>query len=70
MTIRENPAERRCELWIPNAERETYRSDPAFQSVCRRYRELGYQVCAYVGGQDPLLPSVTALLDGQNCGLI
>ena len=65
MEICPNPAKRRCDIWLTHAEGSEYRKSPEIQSVCQQYRRLGYQVCVYVGGSEPLLPNVTALLDWQ-----
>ncbi|MCI2106647.1 MAG: hypothetical protein LKK00_08020 [Intestinimonas sp.] len=69
MKICPNAPVRRCDIWLTHAERNTYRESPEFQAACRRYRGMGYRICVYVGGSEPLLPNITALLDWQNYGL-
>ena len=56
MTVKNNHAARRCDIWVAHGERETYAQSPE------------YRVCVFVGGEAPLLPGVAALLDRQQPG--
>ncbi|MGE4549556.1 MAG: hypothetical protein AB7C89_08420 [Intestinibacillus sp.] len=70
MQIKLYDTKKRCEIWVPHAERATFRNDPAYLDAVARSRSRGYRVCVYVGGVEPLLPNITALLDRQNGGLL
>lgn len=65
MTIHPNHLDRRCDIWLNHEECVGYRNTPAFQSAYRQYHGQGYRICVYLGGSEPLLPNVTALLDWQ-----
>ncbi|MGM9612125.1 MAG: hypothetical protein ACI3XZ_01345 [Butyricicoccus sp.] len=65
MTVKRNDAARRCEIWIDYGERSTYAMSEEYRETVRRYRALGYRVCVFLGGSEPLLPGVAALLDRQ-----
>ena len=66
MTICTDDRQKRCDIWLCHQEAAGCRADPSFRETCRRYRAQGYQVCVYAGGQEPLLPHVTALLRTQD----
>lgn len=66
MTVKTNAAARRCEIWIGYGERNTYAASEEYRETVRRYRALGYRVCVFLGGNEPLLPGVAALLEHQH----
>ncbi|MBM6870884.1 hypothetical protein [Pseudoflavonifractor phocaeensis] len=66
MKICPDPVQKQCRIWLSHQESARCRADPAFRQICRSYRAQGYQVCVYAGGQEPLLPHVTALLRRQD----
>lgn len=68
MTVKNNHAARRCDIWVAHGERETYTQSPEYREAVRRARAQGYRVCVFVGGEAPLLPGVAALLDRQQLG--
>lgn len=66
MTICPNDSARCCNIWLSREEGRAYHNAPDFQAAYRKYHDrMGYRVCVYVGGSEPLLPNVTALLDYQ-----
>ena len=65
MTIRNQPAMRRCDIWVNYGEREQYTHLPAYRDAVRHARANGWKVCVFVGGEAPLLPGVAALLDHE-----
>lgn len=65
MTVKINRAARRCDIWVAHGEKDGYAQSPAYRGAVRRARAEGLRVCVFVGGEEPLLPGVAALLDHQ-----
>lgn len=61
MIIKPQDNERCCEIWVPDNERASYRSRPAYRETVEHYHNLGYQIYVYVGQDAPRSPGVTAL---------
>lgn len=68
MTVKIDQAARRCEIWVGNHESTTYAQSEEYRETVRRYRAQGYRICVFLGGSEPLLPGVAALLDHQRGG--
>ncbi len=68
MTIKTDPAARRCNIWVSYGEQAGYTQSPAYRQAVRQAHAKGYRVCVFVGGEAPLLPGVAALLDHQGLG--
>ena len=55
-----------CQIWIPYQDKSTYKTSSEFSEVMSRCKKLQLKPYVYIGGQQPLLPTISALLDEQN----
>ena len=69
MTIQNDTRTGRCNIWIAYGERGTYQQSAAYRDAVRHAKTQGLRVCVFLGGEAPLLPGVTALLEHQQPGL-
>lgn len=65
MFIKSDDTLKRCEIWIPYEDRATYKTSSEYMEKLRQYKAKKYNICVFIGGQEPLLPTITALLDEQ-----
>ncbi len=56
---------KRLEIWVPFSSKYSYRDDAAYQEAVREYKKMGYEICTFVGGSNPLLPAISELLSAQ-----
>lgn len=68
MTVKVDHAARRCEIWVSHEESGAYAQSEEYRQTVRRYRAQGYRICVFLGGREPLLPGVAALIDHQRGG--
>lgn len=55
-----------CQIWVPNSEKASYRKTKEFMSIMEKCREQQLRPCVFIGGQQPLVPTISSLLDEQN----
>lgn len=55
----------RVQIWVDFDKRYSYKNDPDYQKTIKKYKNLSYDICVYIGGNEPLLPNISALLDEQ-----
>lgn len=65
MKIMVNDAARHCFILIPRSEARDYRQSNAYHAAVSAYQSQGYAVGVFLGGEEPLLQSMTELLDRQ-----
>ncbi len=66
MQIDINQAKGLCRLWVPGEDKNTYKNSSEYRKAIEKCRRLNLNACVYVGGQQPLLPTISTLLEGQN----
>ena len=59
---------KRVEIWVPYENRTDYKSAAEYYETVRKYRESGFMITVFLGGKEPLLPAVTALLEREQEG--
>lgn len=56
---------KRVQIWVDNSSKNSYKSSDDYKKVINKYKNLNYNICVYIGGNEPLLPNISALLDEQ-----
>ena len=56
---------KRVQVWVDNSNKESYKNSDEYKNVIKKYKNLNYNICVYIGGNEPLLPNISALLDEQ-----
>lgn len=60
-----NENKNRLEIWVDNKEKDLYRNLPEYTEAVSKYKNT-HEICVYVGGTLPVVPTISALLDAQN----
>lgn len=58
-----NEVEKECVFWVSNTEAETYQQSDEYKKLKDQYNPKKYNVCVFVGGEAPLIPTIKSLLD-------
>ena len=58
-------ASRRYEIWVPYMEKNSYKETPEYRKALSESAKNGYQLTVFVGGEEPLLGTISNLLDAQ-----
>lgn len=66
MKIVQNDAEKRCEIWIFNSEKATYKQDDNYITAVANAKAKKYLVCTFISGEEELLPLMHQILDAHN----
>lgn len=66
MKIVQNVAEKRCEIWIFNSEKATYKQNDNYISAVADAKAKKYLVCTFISGEEELLPLMHQILDAHN----
>jgi hypothetical protein len=64
--VKADDAARRYEIWVPYEEREIYKNTSEYRRAVDASHSRGYHLTVFVGGETPLLPTITDLLDAQS----
>ena len=65
MVIRENPANGTLKIWVDNSEKDTYKEKNEYREAVSYYKNT-HRICVLVGGTQPIVPTISSLLDAQN----
>ena len=65
MVIRENPANSTLKIWVDNSEKDTYKEKNEYREAVSYYKNT-HRICVLVGGTQPIVPTISSLLDAQN----
>lgn len=57
---------KRVQIWVDYAQKDNYKQNSDYQAAVKKYKHLSYTICVYIGGNEPILPNITALLGEQN----
>lgn len=61
-----NDTEKRCEIWVFNSEKATYKQDKVYLDAVAQAEELNYMLCTFLSGQDELLPIMHQILNDHH----
>lgn len=61
-----NDTEKRCEIWIFNSEKATYKQDDKYVEAIEQAKAKKYLVCTFVSGDSELLPLMHQILDAHH----
>ncbi|MBP3580831.1 MAG: hypothetical protein J6K12_06255 [Clostridia bacterium] len=64
MIIREDPSNNTLKIWVDNSEKDTYRENNEYINAVLHFRNT-HKICVLVGGTQPIVPTISALLDAQ-----
>lgn len=64
MNIKLHENTKRVEIWVDSSEQQSYKEQEAYKNVVTQYKNT-HSICVFVGGNKPLLPTITMLLDAQ-----
>ena len=48
-----------------SSEKSTYKTSEKYTDTVAKYKDLGYKISVFIGGNKPLLPTITTLLEAQ-----
>ena len=65
MVIRENPANGTLKIWVDNSEKDTYKEKSEYKEAVSHFKNT-HRICVLVGGTQPIVPTISSLLDAQN----
>ena len=65
MVIRENPANGTLKIWVDNSEKDTYKENSEYKKAVSNFKNT-HRICVLVGGTQPIVPTISSLLDAQN----
>jgi hypothetical protein len=65
MVIRENPANGTLKIWVDNSEKDTYKENSEYKEAVSHFKNT-HRICVLVGGTQPIVPTISSLLDAQN----
>jgi hypothetical protein len=65
MVIRENPANGTLKIWVDNSEKDTYKENSEYKEAVSTFKNT-HRICVLVGGTQPIVPTISSLLDAQN----
>ena len=64
MVIRENTANGTLKIWVDNSEKDTYMQQSEYKETVSRFKHT-HRICVLVGGTQPIVPTISSLLDAQ-----
>ena len=67
MIIRENNSNNTLKIWVDNEERDTYTDTVEYKEAISYFKNT-HRICVLVGGTQPMVPTISSLLDAQNTG--
>ena len=56
---------RSVEIWMPYESKTDYPTVKKYYLELSKYRDLGYTVTTFLGGEKPIVPTISELLDKQ-----
>ena len=65
MVIRENPANGTLKIWVDNSEKDTYKENSEYKEAVSNFKNT-HRICVLIGGTQPIVPTISSLLDAQN----
>ena len=65
MIIRENPSNNTLKIWVDNSEKDTYKNETEYKEAVSYFKNT-HRICVLVGGTQPIVPTISNLLDAQN----
>lgn len=65
MVIRENPGNGTLKIWVDNSEKDTYKENSEYKEAVSNFKNT-HRICVLVGGTQPIVPTISSLLDAQN----
>ena len=65
MVIRENAANGTLKIWVDNSEKDTYKENSEYKEAVSNFKNT-HRICVLVGGTQPIVPTISSLLDAQN----
>ena len=65
MVIKENPANGTLKIWVDNSEKDTYKENSEYKEAVSNFKNT-HRICVLVGGTQPIVPTISSLLDAQN----
>ena len=66
MYIETNQSAQQCTIWIDKEHSINYKNDATYQNALKNSKAAGYAVCVFVGGDLPLVPVVSDLLNAPS----
>lgn len=63
--VKQNEKDKVCEIWVSSVEKDKYKNDPQYRNTIRHFKERGYSVCTFVGGDVSLIQNFENLLSDQ-----
>lgn len=66
MYIDTDDSKKICNIWVEFSEKDTYKNSKNYSEAIDKYKTLHYTINVFIGGEKPLLPVVSMLLDQQN----
>ena len=67
MIIRENNTNNTLKIWVDNSEKDTYTTTDEYKEAISYFKNT-HRICVLVGGTQPMVPTISSLLDAQNTG--
>lgn len=65
MKITVDELAKRVQIWVTYEEKNYYKNSAEYQRTIKKYKNQNFDICVYIGGNEPLLPNISALLDEQ-----
>ncbi len=65
MIIRENNTNNTVKIWVDNSEKDTYTTTNEYKEAISYFKNT-HRICVLVGGTQPMVPTISSLLDAQN----
>ncbi len=65
MIIRENSHNNTLKIWVHNNEKDTYKEQSEYKEAISYFKNT-HRICVLVGGTQPMVPTISSLLDAQN----
>ena len=64
MIIKKDDQSKKIEIWIESSQQKSYKQCEEYQKTVSKYKDT-HSICVFVGGNKPLLPTISMLLDAQ-----
>ncbi len=64
MIIKENSLNNTLKIWVDNSEKDTYKENNEYINAVLHFKNT-HKICVLVGGTQPIVPTISKLLDAQ-----
>ena len=69
MHIENDTSALQCTIWIDKDHSLNYKNTAIYQEALRNSKAAGYTVCVFIGGDLPLIPVVSDLLNAPSANV-